>query len=140
MISNCAVCSHPNRAIIESRILSGEPLVNILRDYPVALFAHKVDCMEGNDWESEKFHYQEDPHPEDYSSPFETPYPLKLENWDTKYDYDLSEPYSRISVFRAEYHSEIPKEIFWDWFARKFGNKINWRAAKQLESVQAWLY
>lgn len=71
MIHECPVCSHPHRAWIEWRILSGEPLKSVLVDYPMPLFAHKVDCMEGKDWYSEEFHYLDDPHPEDYCNPFE---------------------------------------------------------------------
>jgi hypothetical protein len=139
MIPICAVCSHPDRVIIETRITSGEPLKDILIDYPVALYAHKVDCMEGNDWGSEKYHWTEDPHPEDYSNPFDMDYPETLDGWGSKDDYDLSEPYSRISVFRAEFHSDIPKDRFWEWFGKAFDSEINWRAAKQLESVRSWV-
>ena len=46
----CAVCAHPAKRAIESRITSGEPLSSILRDFPIALFYHKVVCMQGHRW------------------------------------------------------------------------------------------
>jgi len=77
-VSDCSVCLHPARDVIEQRILSGEPLTQILDDYhqgvyhaPVypgdrgwyerhpldgnanrslPLFYHKVVCMEGRCW------------------------------------------------------------------------------------------
>jgi hypothetical protein len=46
----CSVCVHPARDIIEERILSGEPLKHILKDYSLVLFYHRFVCIEKRDW------------------------------------------------------------------------------------------
>ena len=47
---NVPYVAHPAKRAIESRIASGEPLSSILRDFPIALFYHKVVCMQGHRW------------------------------------------------------------------------------------------
>ncbi len=47
---DCAVCNHPAGDLIEQRILAGEPLTSILKEYSLPLFYHKNVCMEGRAW------------------------------------------------------------------------------------------
>jgi hypothetical protein len=53
-VPSCFVCEHPQRHLIEARIRSGEPLLEILVDHPYALAYHKRVCMDGLTWDVRK--------------------------------------------------------------------------------------
>jgi hypothetical protein len=124
----CSVCVHPARDIIEERILSGEPLKHILKDYPLVLFYHRFVCIEKRDWS-------------ELQRPGETDnddrYPLNLNNrWiiniSKRYNYDH---FDSVNLGITQFSGRVPQErLYFDLYpvadARIGRKSTHWSAPK----------